>query len=243
MNILEKIRLKVQEPIAEAPVKIAFLGDSVTHGCFEIIHKQDGRIDCVYDQMAGYPSRLKRKIETVFPNCPVAVINAGISGGTAPQGASRVQRDVISAEPDLAIVCFGLNDALQDAGIPGYTEGLRSIFSQLREEAIDCVFMTPNMMCPYVCPELTNEQLRDIAACCARVQNEGTMDAFMEAAKEVCREEYITVCDCYSDWKRLQSLQADITYLLSNYINHPTREMHELFADRLFDKLFLKTDK
>jgi hypothetical protein len=44
----------------------------------------------------------------------------------------------------------------------------------------------------------------------------------------------ITVCDCYSRWREM-SRTRDITELLANYINHPTREMHELFAQTLFD--------
>lgn len=68
MVILEKIRVKSKNPAEDSPIKIAFLGDSVTHGCFEIIDKGDGRIDCVYDHEAVYHNRLKQKIEKVFPN-------------------------------------------------------------------------------------------------------------------------------------------------------------------------------
>ena len=37
MDLKEKLRLKTANPASAAPVKLAFLGDSVTHGCFEII--------------------------------------------------------------------------------------------------------------------------------------------------------------------------------------------------------------
>ena len=39
MDLKEKLRLKTANPASAAPVKLAFLGDSVTHGCFEIIEK------------------------------------------------------------------------------------------------------------------------------------------------------------------------------------------------------------
>lgn len=42
MDLKEKLRLKTANPASAAPVKLAFLGDSVTHGCFEIIEKAAG---------------------------------------------------------------------------------------------------------------------------------------------------------------------------------------------------------
>lgn len=240
MKLLDKIRLKSHNPMAQPPIKLAFLGDSVTHGCFEILDKGEGRIDCVYDQQAAYPGRLKRKLETLFPNCPVAVINAGISGGTAPQGAERLQRDVLVAAPDLTVVCFGLNDVMQPAGLDGYLDGLRAIFTDLRRAACDAVFLTPNTMCTYACPQLNGQWQRETAEACAAAQNSGKMDAFITAAVRLCEKLEVPVCDCYRDWKLLQELNADTTYLLSNYINHPKREMHELFAGRLLETILLK---
>ncbi|MBQ8525468.1 MAG: hypothetical protein IJ460_01945 [Clostridia bacterium] len=45
------------------------------------------------------------------------------------------------------------------------------------------------------------------------------------------------MCDCYAKWKKLSETE-DTTMLLVNRINHPTREMHELFAQSLFELLF-----
>ena len=239
MMLLEKIRIKAQNPAAQPPLKLAFLGDSVTHGCFEIIDKGEGRIDCVYDQQAAYPNRLKRKLETLFPNCPVAVINAGISGGTALHGAERLQRDVLAATPDLTVVCFGLNDVMQPVGLDGYIDGLRAIFTGLRQAECAAVFMTPNSMCTYACPQLDGSWQRETALACADAQNSGKLDTFIAAAIRLCGELGVPVRDCYRDWRRLRELNADTTYLLSNYINHPTREMHERFAARLLETILL----
>lgn len=237
-QVVEKIKKKANNPMDEAPVKIAILGDSVSHGCFEIIEKGDGRVDCVYDHEAVYSNRLRKHIQNVFPNCPVTIINAGISGGNAVQGAERVSRDVIAANPDLAIVCFGLNDVM--GSLENYLNGLSSIFQQLREAGIDTIFMTPNHMCTYACPQLTSEWLKEAGTSCAEAQTSGKLDSFMQEARALCAQQQVTVCDCYDDWTRLASYGADTTYLLSNYINHPTREMHALFADRLFETIFLK---
>ena len=59
----------------------------------------------------------------------------------------------------------------------------------------------------------------------------------MKAACDTARSMEIKVCDCYSEWKNMSRTQ-DTTMLLANYINHPRREMHELFAEMLFQTLF-----
>ena len=77
----------------------------------------------------------------------------------------------------------------------------------------------------------------ETAAKTAEVQNNGTMDLYMEKACECAERCGVRVCDCYSKWKEL-SKKCDTTKLLVNRINHPTREMHELFAQSLFDMIF-----
>ena len=55
-----------------------------------------------------------------------------------------------------------------------------------------------------------------------------------------CEEaEIVAVCDVYSKWKEMAKTK-DTTLLLANRINHPTREMHQLFADSLFETIFGK---
>ena len=63
---------------------------------------------------------------------------------------------------------------------------------------------------------------------------------FMSSAVKLATEMNIDICDCYSKWKELSKTQ-DITKLLVNRINHPIKEMHELFADSLFGMLDIPT--
>jgi SpoVK/Ycf46/Vps4 family AAA+-type ATPase len=59
------------------------------------------------------------------------------------------------------------------------------------------------------------------------------MDEYMSAAAELAREMGVKVADCYSKWREMSKTQ-DTTALLANRINHPVREMHQLFADEIF---------
>ena len=100
--------------------------------------------------------------------------------------------------------------------------------------------MTPNMLNTYVADDAP-ERYRDYAAVTAEMQNSGRMDAYMDAAGKLTEEMKVPLCDCYREWKKLSEIQ-DVTMLLSNRINHPTEEMHQLFADKLFEMIMEETE-
>jgi hypothetical protein len=81
------------------------------------------------------------------------------------------------------------------------------------------------------------ERNKEYALVTAEYQNSGRMDKYMTEACNLARRMGVTVCDCYSEWKRLAET-SDTTLLLANGINHPTEEMHELFANMLYGCIF-----
>ena len=222
MRVQDKIGLDLGGLIEHGPVNLVAFGDSVTHGCVG-----PGE----YDYESVYWSRLKRKLSAVNPSMPVNAIDAGINGITAKASLGRIERDVLSHRPDLVIVCFGLNDVNGTLG--EYLSSLGEIFSACRSEDRDTVFMTPNMLNTYVAEDTIPEYL-SYAAVTAEYQNGGRMDRYMKEACGLARECGVAVCDCYGAWKKRAETE-DTTQLLANRINHPVREMHELFADMLFD--------
>lgn len=207
------------------PITIVAFGDSITHGAVGPGEK---------DYESVYWNRLKRKIYQVRDLVPVNVINAGIGGYTASRSLARMEKQVFAHMPDLVIVCFGLNDVNEP--LETYVNALKTIFLRCREENVETIFMTPNMLNTYVA-EGTQDCFLDYARKTAELQNSGIMDTYMKAASETALSMGVKVCDCYSEWKKLSQTQ-DTTMLLANYINHPKREMHELFADMLFQTLF-----
>ena len=221
-------------------VTIAFLGDSVTQGCFEIYKKENNAIETVFDKRASYEMGVFDILCTIFPSVTVNIINAGISGDTAAHGLSRMERDVLRHRPDLCVVCYGLNDcALDERSVVRYTDSLRKIFERVRESGSEVIFMTPNMMNTRVCPGLADPDFIAIARQTAKKQNEGFFDAHIDAARALCEEMQVNVCDCYALWKRLSECGVDTTALLANRINHPTREMNKMFAYEIVKTMFL----
>lgn len=162
---------------------------------------------------------------------PVNFINAGIGGITAKESLKRMEAQVFAHNPNLIIVCFGLNDV--NGTLEDYISSLRTIFKECNNRGIQTIFMTPNMLNTYV----AEERFLDYAAKTAEMQNSGRMDKYMNAACDLANSMGVELCDCYSRWKELGKTE-DTTLLLANRINHPTNEMQELFADSLFNVIF-----
>lgn len=209
-------------------VRIVALGDSVTEGCFGLV---DEDIHTSKDPEAAYHQILQKKLLGVFPELSLEVINAGIGGTRAEEGLRRLEKDVLAYQPDLVIVCFGLNDGGE--GRKTYIPSLRGIFDRLQKEEIRVIFMTPNMMNTRLDERIQPQSLCDYAKITMERQVGGEMDGMMADAAALCEEMQVPLCDCYGKWKQLAAGGKDTTALLANYINHPTREMHELFADSL----------
>ena len=224
MKVSEKLFLEREGLETYGPITIVAFGDSVTHGALM------GEIN--YETV--YWNRLRQKLNAVRSYMPVNVINAAIGGTTAKASLARMEKQVFQHEPDLVIVCFGLNDV--NGSLEDYIESLRAIFARCKESGAETIFMTPNMLNTYVAQD-TEPRYFEYAGVTADMQNGGRMDTYMDAAKALAEEMGVPVCDCYAKWKKLSETE-DITMLLCNRINHPAPEMHELFAQSLFEMIF-----
>lgn len=225
MDIKEKIFINKQELEKYGPINIVAFGDSLTHGALA-----EGEIN--YETV--YFNRLRKKILKINNYVPVNVINAGIGGVTAQSSINRVESQVLIHNPDLIIICFGLNDV--NGLLEDYINSLEIIFKKCLLSQAEIIFMTPNMLNTYVAED-TDEHLKEYARITSEFQNNGKMDLFIKEACKLAVNMNIKVCDCYSEWKRL-SKKKDTTKLLANRINHPVKEMHKLFADNLFKIIF-----
>ncbi len=224
MNFTSKIQERLDKK--RGPLTIAFLGDSVTQGCF------NGDAN----HSAAYCMKLKYLIEKIYSDAlPISIINAGIGGENSKQGSERVERDVISHNPDLCVVAFGLNDWGGDSklALETYKNSLSEIFEKLKAANIETLFMTPCMMATWVDEKNVADEFKDFVKDVVKCQTSGLFDTFIENAKEICKKYNIKVCDCYAIWKKFADNGVDTTKLLSNRINHPTENMHWLFAYEL----------
>jgi lysophospholipase L1-like esterase len=124
-----------QPQAAEAPLRIAFLGDSITDGY-------------TYPQLVRDSLAKSRKID-------VLAINAGVGGDTMPGMEARLQRDVLDHHPDLVTISAGANDAARGVTALDYEKAMRA--------AVDAILArwphkSPNRMDQY------EQVIRKIAA-------------------------------------------------------------------------------
>ncbi len=234
MKIIDLIVEKQKKLSASRQPVIVCLGDSVSQGCFEC-YSQSGELKTVFDANESYANKLQHILRILYPSVPVNVINAGISGDKSWGGLKRLTRDVLSYQPDLVIVCYGLNDStIGSNGLQKYVDSLKEIFETIKQnEEIEIIFMTPNLRTQAVDSSLIDPVVREAAERVAFNERENWLEKYIEAAVALCQTMEIPVCDCYKIWKQLKQKDVEINQLLSNKINHPIREMHWLFAYEL----------
>lgn len=238
MKILEKLAARTENAYDSSPALIAFLGDSVTHGCFDVFMNRHGNIDCIYAPLEGYAAQLQRRLNTLYPAAAASILNAGVSGDSAEGGLARLERDVISRKPDLVIVNFALNDSMSGIEkLPAYEKHMTSIMEKILASGAECILLTPNHMCAYVDPVLKDKVLVDIAEKASAVQNGGVLAAYVETAKAAAGRIGVPVADAHAVWDSLSAHGVDTTAMLSNHINHPTVAAHGIFVEAIMPKL------
>ena len=156
MKFLQKLSRKNADLYGSEAVTIAFLGDSVTHGCFELRLVSDTAFDTVYERENAYSARLVRMLSKLFPARADQSGKRGHQRRQCANGAKRLARDILPHHPDLTVVCYGLNDCMagpEKEKRAAYVSALREIFTKLKERQRSHLH-DANMMCEYVDPNI-----------------------------------------------------------------------------------------
>jgi len=237
MEIMKKLAAK-KDMVSNPPVTIAFLGDSVTQGCFECYTTENNRIETVFDYSSAYSTRLRELINLLYPSVQVNIINSGISGGSTSGGLARLDRDVLRYCPDLVVVSFGLNDCCNQSIPPEtFRDNLKQIFTRIQQTGSEVIFLTQNYMNTYPSHRNPNEFLREASKFHMQHQLSGQLKAYMQIGSETAKDCGVRVCDLHSVWEKLAACDVDTTELLANKINHPIRELHYYMAIKLLETM------
>ena len=225
---MERFHRRIQEKSInpwEPPVLIVAFGDSVTQGMTAFGEQTHDAV---------YHARFKRLLEAQYPLGTFSVINAGVSGQTAPGALSLIDRDVIRYEPDLVLVAFGLNDAWNGpGGVEMFVDAMNIVVSRLRSETeSDVILLTPNFMNTREPNEATGEEVAAFRAS-ASLQNDGVLAVYAQAVRDVAREHSVPCADVYRAWEDLAARGENTDSMLSNGMNHPTPDAHAIPAELL----------
>ena len=240
MRVAQLLKKKQENLIDNQPITIAFLGDSVTQGCFECYLDTPTTIQTVFDYGSAYSTRLKQILNLLYPSVQINIINSGISGDSAPVGYTRLERDILSYHPDLVVVSYGLNDSGNGIeGLETYKTALRNIFRELKDRDVETIFLTQNCMNTMVSPHLHGDLFLQTAEKTSKTQNDGILREYFNEAKILCEEYGVSVCDLYPVWEKMEQLGVNVTELLANKLNHPIREFHYYMAIKLIETIIL----
>lgn len=236
MEIIKKIQQKL-DINGGKPVTIAFLGDSVTQGCFECYLTSETSLNTVFEYKSAYSTRLRELLNILYPEVQINIINSGISGDCSDNGLKRIERDILNFNPDLVVVSYGLNDACCIT-LEKYKNSLSKIFETFSQKGIEFIFLTENEMCRKVSCHLDNKLFIQLAQKFSALQNSEQLAEYFNAGKEICLQYGGKVCDIYRVWQKMHEGGVDTTELLANKFNHPRREFHYYIAIKLLETMF-----
>lgn len=111
-------------------ISVAFLGGSITQGCNAEVHEK------------SYAYLTYLWFKDKFKNVNVKYINAGVGATGSVIGVHRVERDVLTLNPDIIFIDFAVNDKVDDYCKIAYESLIRRILSWKKVPGIVEVFMS-----------------------------------------------------------------------------------------------------
>lgn len=183
------------------PLKLVAFGDSITAG---------GEASSVDLQ---FPSLYAKHLQRKFPRARVTLENGATGGDNTVMGLARLNEKVLTRQPDLVLVAFGMNDHNTPGGVPveQFKANLEAIVDRIREktgaEVILLSTFPPN-------PDWHYSSHR--------------MDEYAKATKQAAADRKAAYADVYGVWEKVLA-RKDPPSLLGNNINHPTDFGHWLY--------------
>jgi lysophospholipase L1-like esterase len=98
-------------------VTIVAFGDSITAG---------------YAVRRGFPSFWRQMLAEEYPVASINMVNSGISGDTSMDGLARLDWSVLSYEPDLVTINFGINDCVLGLALEEFEMNLVEMIRRIR---------------------------------------------------------------------------------------------------------------
>ena len=212
-------------PLRAEPVTIVAFGDSTT---------------AVRGSTTVYAALLQEELRNV------QLINAGVPGNTTEAARARIDADVLSHRPQVAIIQFGINDAMVDVwktppateprvSLERYEANLRRFIQALKSTNTRVILMTPN-------PLRWTPKLKEMYGRPPYQPEEpdgfnSLLTRYCEAARRVARDEgadLIDVQQAFADEARKQGVSVD-AFLLDGM--HPNDLGHRIVADLLIERI------
>ena len=182
-----------------ADATIVCFGDSITAG---------------YAVRRGFPSFLLESLRQRFPDSKIEMINSGISGDTSQDGLSRLDWAVLSYEPDLVTINFGINDCVLGLSLEEYEMNLVEMVRRIRagpDSEILLLSSQPLESPPY------DQRVLD----------------YYQTVETVAKEMNVGFVDVYGAWMKRVQAGMPLDSLILPGLDHPNEAGYRIIAEEL----------
>ncbi len=189
---------------ANRRLKVVFHGHSVPAGYFT-----GGKVHT----FEAYPHLLHVGLNKKFPSAVISVIVTAVGGENARTGATRFDRDVLTLEPDVVLIDYGLND--RAIGVEAARVAWAEMIDKALARGIRVILLTPTPD-THPRPELPA----------------GALERHAEMIRQLAAEKGVGLVDSSAAFDRAIAAGAAIDSLMSQN-NHPNGSGHAIVACEL----------
>lgn len=182
-----------------ADATIVCFGDSITAG---------------YAVRRGFPSFLLESLRQRFPDSKIEMINSGISGDTSQDGLGRLDWAVLSYEPDLVTINFGINDCVLGLSREEFEMNLVEMVRRIRagpDSEILLLSSQPLESPPY------DQRVLD----------------YYQTVETVAKEMNVGFVDVYGAWMKRVQAGMPLDSLILPGLDHPNEAGYRIIAEEL----------
>ncbi|MDQ1312005.1 MAG: SGNH/GDSL hydrolase family protein [Methanothrix sp.] len=182
-----------------ADATIVCFGDSITAG---------------YAVRRGFPSFLLESLRQRFPDSKIEMINSGICGDTSQDGLGRLDWAVLSYEPDLVTINFGINDCVLVLSLEEFEMNLVEMVRRIRagpDSEILLLSSQPLESPPY------DQRVLD----------------YYQTVERVAKEMNVGFVDVYGAWMKRVQAGMPLDSLILPGLDHPNEAGYRIIAEEL----------
>ncbi|MFV0338633.1 MAG: SGNH/GDSL hydrolase family protein [Chthoniobacterales bacterium] len=205
-----------------APVKIAFLGDSITVGAEAPRWFIENNAYTAKDKT--FRGRFVVGLRDKYPGSDITPIPAYQGGKTTKFGGEIYKELVEPEKPDLVVVAFGANDV--DGGTGGnpktspedFKSGIESIVDMAKAQGADVLLINTFPFNPWILNDMAKRQIE-----------------YNKLLEQIATEKNVTLAPVYEAFKNAEFTGMPAYNTLHNWKNHPGDLGHEIYAETLLE--------
>lgn len=192
--------------------------DDLHNGCDVTIVAFGDSITAGYAVRKGFPAFWKEMLAQLYPDVRIEMINSGVSGDTTMDGLARLDWAVLSCEPDLVTINFGINDCVYGLGLEEFEANLVEMIRRIRAGPASEILLLSSQ--PLETPPYDRLVLD-----------------YYQAIERVAKEMDVGFVDVYGAWMDRVKAGTPLGSLIIPGLDHPNEAGYKIIAEELM-KLF-----